>query len=246
MALVRHALHLLGDAGIDQGRHHRADHAAAAAHAGGEPVRHESGGAYCLEHLFACLRRDEVGIGKHARDTVIGATPTRFAISRTPSRGDCGFAARCFPLAMNPLAPVAAGFSRIYQATLQTQTRGDRGPEHGSPFDSLEIPMACVYSNPKETPMPITLYGFKSCDTVKKARKWLESRGVEHEFFDYRVKPLDAGTVDGSFSRAGWEAVFNRNSTTFKELPDAERASIDAAKARKMILAETNLITSVR
>jgi len=103
--------------------------------------------------------------------------------------------------------------------------------------------MACVYSTPKkETPMPITLYGFKSCDTVKKARKWLESRGVEHEFFDYRVKPLDAGTVDGWFSRAGWEAVFNRNSTTFKELPDAERASIDAAKARKMILAETNLI----
>jgi arsenate reductase len=90
--------------------------------------------------------------------------------------------------------------------------------------------------------MPTTLYGFKSCDTVKKARAWLESNGVEHEFFDYRVKPLDPKTVDGWFKRAGWQAVFNRNSTTFKELPEAEKAGIDEAKAKKMILAETNLI----
>lgn len=90
--------------------------------------------------------------------------------------------------------------------------------------------------------MPTTLYGFKSCDTVKKARTWLEKHGVAHEFFDYRAKPLKAKTVDGWFERAGWETVLNRNSTTFKELPDAEKAGIDEAKAKKMILAETNLI----
>jgi arsenate reductase len=90
--------------------------------------------------------------------------------------------------------------------------------------------------------MTTTLYGFKSCDTVKKARKWLDDKGVAHRFFDYRVEKLDPKVVDDWFARAGWEQVFNRNSTTFKELPEAEKAGIDARKARKMILSETNLI----
>lgn len=90
--------------------------------------------------------------------------------------------------------------------------------------------------------MAATLYGFKSCDTVKKARHWLEAHEVGHDFFDYRVEKLDPQVVDDWFRRAGWEAVFNRNSTTFKELPEAEKVAIDAARARAMILAETNLI----
>ena len=90
--------------------------------------------------------------------------------------------------------------------------------------------------------MAATLYGFKSCDTVKKARAWLDAKGVDYEFYDYRVKKLDPKIVDGWFSRAGWEAVFNRNSTTYKELPEPEKAAIDERKARAMILAETNLI----
>ena len=90
--------------------------------------------------------------------------------------------------------------------------------------------------------MAATLYGFKSCSTVKSARKWLDDHGVAHSFFDYRVDKLDPNVVDDWFKRAGWEAVFNRNSTTFKELPEAEKESVDAKKARAMILAETNLI----
>ena len=90
--------------------------------------------------------------------------------------------------------------------------------------------------------MPATLYGFKSCDTVRKARAWLDRRGVDYDFFDYRVKPLQPSVLDGWFGRAGWEAVLNRNSTTFKELPDADKAGIDERRARAMILAETNLI----
>ena len=90
--------------------------------------------------------------------------------------------------------------------------------------------------------MTNTLYGFKSCDMVKKARKWLDASGVEHEYFDYRAEKLDPKTVDDWFSRAGWEAVFNRNSTTFKELPDDQKTGIDAKKAKAMILSETNLI----
>jgi arsenate reductase (glutaredoxin) len=90
--------------------------------------------------------------------------------------------------------------------------------------------------------MPATLYGFSSCDTVKKARAWLDARGAPYEFHDYRVKPLDPGVLDHWFQRAGWEAVLNRNSTTFRELPDTDKAGIDARRARAMILAETNLI----
>ncbi|MDP3895844.1 MAG: arsenate reductase [Mesorhizobium sp.] len=90
--------------------------------------------------------------------------------------------------------------------------------------------------------MTTTLYGFKACDTVKKARKWLDDKGVEHRFFDYRVERLDPKTVDDWFARAGWEQVFNCGSTSFRELPDADKTGLDAKKARAMILAETNLI----
>lgn len=90
--------------------------------------------------------------------------------------------------------------------------------------------------------MTITLYGFKSCDMVRNAMKWLEAHKVEHDYFDYRSKKLDPQVVDDWFKRAGWETVFNRNSTTYKELPDAEKAGIDEKKAKAMILANTNLI----
>lgn len=90
--------------------------------------------------------------------------------------------------------------------------------------------------------MTVVLYGFKACDTVKKARLWLDRNGVEHRFFDYRVETLDPATVDDWFARAGWEKVLNRNSTTFRELPDSEKSGIDQDAARRLILAETNLI----
>lgn len=90
--------------------------------------------------------------------------------------------------------------------------------------------------------MPVTLYGFKGCDTVKKARKWLDAKGVAYAFFDYRVERLEKATVDGWFARAGWDSVLNRNSTTFKEMPEAARNSVGMANARDLILKETNLI----
>lgn len=90
--------------------------------------------------------------------------------------------------------------------------------------------------------MTIKLYGFKSCDMVRNAMKWLDANGVAYEFFDYRRDALDAEVVDDWFARAGWEKVFNRNSTTFKELPDSQKVDIDAKRARQLIVAETNLI----
>lgn len=88
----------------------------------------------------------------------------------------------------------------------------------------------------------VRLYGFKSCDMVRNAMKWLDANGIAYEFFDYRRESLDPKTVDDWFARAGWEHVFNRNSTTYKELPESEKAGIDKRRAKRMLLAETNLI----
>lgn len=94
----------------------------------------------------------------------------------------------------------------------------------------------------KSAAQKATLYGFRSCDMVRNAMKWLDANQVAYEFFDYRKDELDAQVVDDWFARAGWEKVFNRNSTTFKELPESEKTDITEAKAKRMILAETNLI----
>jgi arsenate reductase (glutaredoxin) len=88
----------------------------------------------------------------------------------------------------------------------------------------------------------VTLYGFRGCDMVRNAMKWLDSNEIEYDFFDYRRETLHPAVVDDWCARAGWEAVFNRNSTTYKELPDAEKVGIDEARAKRMLLAETNLI----
>lgn len=86
------------------------------------------------------------------------------------------------------------------------------------------------------------LYGFKSCDMVRNAMKWLDANGIAYEFFDYRRDTLDPQTVDDWFARAGWENVFNRNSTTFKDWPESKKTGLNEKHARQMILDETNLI----
>jgi Spx/MgsR family transcriptional regulator len=77
---------------------------------------------------------------------------------------------------------------------------------------------------------------------VRNATKWLGANDIPFEFFDYRRTALDPKVLDDWFSRAGWETVFNRNSTAFKELPEHEKAGLDAARAKQLILAESNLI----
>ncbi|MBX3596914.1 MAG: Spx/MgsR family RNA polymerase-binding regulatory protein [Rhizobiaceae bacterium] len=87
-----------------------------------------------------------------------------------------------------------------------------------------------------------TLYGFKACDTVRKARTWLDANGVQYRYFDYRMEALDSSIVDDWFGRAEWTAILNRNSTTFRELEDSQKANLDRAKARTLILSNSNLI----
>lgn len=90
--------------------------------------------------------------------------------------------------------------------------------------------------------MSVTVYGFKGCDTVKRALKWLDAEGVAHRFVDYRKESLDPRVVDDWFSRAGWEAAFNRGSTAFRALTDDQKSAVDAGKAKALILADTNFI----
>ncbi|MCC7052837.1 MAG: Spx/MgsR family RNA polymerase-binding regulatory protein [Gemmatimonadaceae bacterium] len=86
------------------------------------------------------------------------------------------------------------------------------------------------------------LYGFRSCDMVRNAMKWLDAAGIAYTFIDYRRDALDAATVQDWFDRAGWEVVFNRNSTAYRELPPRQQAALTPAAARDLILANTNFI----
>ncbi len=79
--------------------------------------------------------------------------------------------------------------------------------------------------------MTITFYGIPNCDTVKKARVWLDGRGIAYVFHDYKKQGADAARIAGWVKAAGWEKVLNRAGTTYKKLPDADKQGLDAARA---------------
>ncbi len=90
--------------------------------------------------------------------------------------------------------------------------------------------------------MAHTLYGIPNCDTVKKARAWLDERSVAYAFHDYKKAGIDAATIESWADVAGWEPLLNRAGTTFKKLPDADRADIDREKAVALMLANPSMI----
>lgn len=86
------------------------------------------------------------------------------------------------------------------------------------------------------------LYGIPNCDTVKKARVWLADHGVAHDFHDYKKAGIDRARLEGWVAEHGWETVLNRAGTTFKALPDADKADLNAAKAVDLMLAQPSMI----
>ncbi|SIT58347.1 conserved hypothetical protein [Mesorhizobium prunaredense] len=90
--------------------------------------------------------------------------------------------------------------------------------------------------------MTITMYGITNCDTIKKARAWLESHDVAYRFHDYRVEGLEADRLDGWSSKVGWEILLNKSSTTFRGLSDTDRLSLDETKAKALMLAKPTMI----
>jgi arsenate reductase len=88
----------------------------------------------------------------------------------------------------------------------------------------------------------ITIYGVKNCDTMKKARAWLEERGVDYAFHDYKAQGIDRGHLEAWIKAVGWETLLNRAGTTFRKLPDAEQENLTEAKAVKLMLAQPSMI----
>jgi arsenate reductase (glutaredoxin) len=90
--------------------------------------------------------------------------------------------------------------------------------------------------------MTLTLYGIPNCDTVKKARAALDARSVAYVFHDYKKSGVDPVTLQDWVDRAGWERLLNRSGTTFRKLPEAEKADLDAAKAIAIMTANPSAI----
>jgi len=90
--------------------------------------------------------------------------------------------------------------------------------------------------------MAVTLYGIRNCDTMKKARAWLDAKGVAYTFHDYKAEGIDQARLEGWVRAVGWETLLNRAGTTFRKLPEADRANLDESKALALMLAQPSII----
>ncbi|MBI5110811.1 MAG: ArsC family reductase [Rhodovulum sp.] len=90
--------------------------------------------------------------------------------------------------------------------------------------------------------MTVILYGIKACDTMKKARAWLDQHGVAYEFHDYKVRGIDAARLRAWAAVVGWETLLNRAGTTFRKLADADKANLDEDRAIALMAAQPSMI----
>jgi Spx/MgsR family transcriptional regulator len=90
--------------------------------------------------------------------------------------------------------------------------------------------------------MSATIYGIPNCSTMKKARAWLDEHGVVYAFHDYKRAGIDEAKLDKWISQVGWERLVNRAGTTFRNLPDADKASLTEKKAIRLMIANPSLI----
>jgi Spx/MgsR family transcriptional regulator len=90
--------------------------------------------------------------------------------------------------------------------------------------------------------MPITIYGIKNCDTMKKARAWLDKRGVDYAFHDYKTAGIDRERLEKWEKKVGWEKLLNRAGMTFRKLPDKDKAGLDAKKALALMEKQPSMI----
>ncbi|AZR39776.1 ArsC family reductase [Marinobacter salarius] len=86
------------------------------------------------------------------------------------------------------------------------------------------------------------LYGIRNCDTVKKARKWLDDAGIDYEFHDFKKDGLDTARLSQWEQAAGWEVLLNRRGTTWRKLPDEVRDNISAQSAHDLMLDNPSII----
>ncbi|MGZ6023071.1 MAG: ArsC family reductase [Rhizomicrobium sp.] len=90
--------------------------------------------------------------------------------------------------------------------------------------------------------MPITIYGIKNCDTMKKARAWLDGHGIEYAFHDYKTAGIERAKLEGWAKKAGWDVLINKAGTTFRKLPEADREGLNERKAIALMLDQPSMI----
>src|SRR5512133_2152052 len=90
--------------------------------------------------------------------------------------------------------------------------------------------------------MSLTIYGIKNCDTMKKARAWLDKAGKAYAFHDYKTAGIDRARLEGWARKVGWEALLNRSGTTFRKLPEAAKEGLTEKKALALMLEQPSMI----
>lgn len=90
--------------------------------------------------------------------------------------------------------------------------------------------------------LPNIIYGIKNCDTMKKARAWLDTHGVAYEFHDYKMVGVEKDKLKQWSDKVGWETLLNRAGTTFKKLPDSDKEGLTEKKALALMLAQPSMI----
>jgi arsenate reductase len=88
----------------------------------------------------------------------------------------------------------------------------------------------------------VTIHGIKACDTMKKARDWLDSHAIAYGFWDYRSQGVERAALEGWERKVGWEVLLNRNGTTFRGLPDADKRDLTRETAIGLMLAQPSMI----
>ena len=87
-----------------------------------------------------------------------------------------------------------------------------------------------------------TIYGIRNCDTMKRARAWLDGKGVAYAFHDYKTAGIDRARLEGWAGKVGWETLLNRSGTTFRKLPETDKAGLGERKAIALMLAQPSMI----
>lgn len=90
--------------------------------------------------------------------------------------------------------------------------------------------------------MSVVIYGIKNCDTMKKARGWLDKAGVAYDFHDYKTAGVERPRLEGWAKKAGWETLLNRAGTTFRKLPEGDKEGLTEAKAIGLMMANPSMI----
>jgi arsenate reductase len=89
---------------------------------------------------------------------------------------------------------------------------------------------------------PVTMYGIKNCDTMKKARAWLDKRGVAYSFHDYKTEGAAKSDLETWSKQTGWEVLLNRAGTTFRKLPEKDKENVTEKKAFALMLSQPSMI----